>query len=90
MVNKIENFPEVAILIFKERFFNYLQEDFGMKVIGHINGGVFIPVYKVKFENKEFAITRTVMRGWYCRCCRRTNCNGSKENLNIWNLRYFR
>lgn len=63
MVNKIENLPEVAILIFKERFFNYLQENFGMKVIGHIKGGVFIPVYKVKFENKEFAITRTIIGG---------------------------
>lgn len=23
MVNKIEHFPEVAILVFKEKFFNY-------------------------------------------------------------------
>ena len=37
MVTKIENFPEVAILVFKERFFSYLQEEFGMKIIGHIN-----------------------------------------------------
>lgn len=33
LINKVEDFPEVAILVFKERFFNYLQEDFGMKVI---------------------------------------------------------
>ncbi len=63
IVTKIENFPEIAILIFKERFFNYLQEDFGMKIIGHINGGVHIPVYKLKFNNSDFAITRTIIGG---------------------------
>ena len=36
LVDEIENFPEVAILIFKERFFNYLQEEYGMKIIGHV------------------------------------------------------
>ena len=61
LINKVEDFPEVAILVFKERFFNYLQEDFGMKVIGHINAGLFIPVYKLKFHDKEFAITRTTI-----------------------------
>ena len=63
LIDKIEDFPEVAILVFKERFFNYLQEDFGMKVIGHINAGLFIPVYKLKFHDKEFAITRTTIGG---------------------------
>lgn len=28
LVDEIENFPEVAILIFKERFFDYLQEEY--------------------------------------------------------------
>ena len=63
IVDKIENFPEVAILVFRERFFNYLQEDFGMKVIGHINAGEFIPIYKIKFNDKEFAITMTIIGG---------------------------
>ena len=63
MVTKIENFPEVAILVFKERFFSYLQEEFGMKIIGHINDGLFMPIYKLEFHNKEFAITRTPIGG---------------------------
>ena len=63
MVTQIENFPEVAILVFKERFFNYLQENFGMKIIGHVNFGLFIPIYKLKFNNKDFAITRTTIGG---------------------------
>lgn len=63
LINKVENFPEVTILVFKERFFNYLQEEFGMKIIGYINAGLFIPVYKLKFNNKEFAITRTTIGG---------------------------
>lgn len=63
IVDKIENFPEVTILVFRERFFNYLQEDFGMKVIGHINAGGFIPIYKIKFNDKEFAITMTIIGG---------------------------
>lgn len=63
LVDKIENFPEVTIIVFKERFFNYLQEEFGMKIIGHINAGYFIPVYKLKYNNKEYTITRTIMGG---------------------------
>lgn len=63
MVNKIEHFPEVAILVFKEKFFNYLQEEYGMKIIGYINAGLSIPIYKLKFNNKEFAITRTTIGG---------------------------
>ena len=39
LVDKIKNFPEVAIIVFKERFFTYLQEEFGMKIIGYINAG---------------------------------------------------
>lgn len=63
IVSEIDNFPEIAILIFKERFFNYLQEDFGMKIIGCINGGVHIPVYKLKFNNRNFAIARAIIGG---------------------------
>ena len=63
LVDKIENFPEVAIIVFKERFFNYLQEEFGMKIIGYINAGYFIPVYKLKYNNKEYVITRTIIGG---------------------------
>ena len=63
LVNKIENFPEVAILVFREEFFNYLLEDFEMEIIGHINAGRFIPIYKIKFNNKEFAITMTIIGG---------------------------
>ena len=63
LVDKIDNFPEVAILIFKERFFNYLQEEYGMKIIGHVNAGLFIPIYKLNFHGKEFAITRTTIGG---------------------------
>lgn len=63
MITKIDNFPEVAILVFKDRFFNYLQEEFGMKIIGYINAGLLIPIYKLKFHNKEFAITRTTIGG---------------------------
>lgn len=28
MVPKIENFPEIAILVFKEGFFSYLREEY--------------------------------------------------------------
>ena len=63
LVNKIDNFPEVAILIFKERFFNYLQEEYEMKIIGHINAGLLIPIYKLNFHGKDFAITRTTIGG---------------------------
>lgn len=63
LIDKIENFPEVVILIFKERFFNYLQEEYGMKIIGHVNAGLFIPIYKLNFHGKEFAITRTTIGG---------------------------
>lgn len=63
MITKIDNFPEVSILVFKDRFFNYLQEEFGMKIIGYINAGLLIPIYKLKFHNKEFAITRTTIGG---------------------------
>ena len=63
LVDKIKNFPEVAIIVFKERFFTYLQEEFGMKIIGYINAGYFIPVYKLKYNNKEYAITRTIIGG---------------------------
>lgn len=63
MVPKIENFPEIAILVFKERFFSYLHEEYGMKVIGHINAGLPVPVYQLKFHDKTFAIVRTIIGG---------------------------
>lgn len=61
LVNKIENFPEVAILVFNERFFEYLQEDFKIDTIGYINSRLTIPIYKININGKNFAITRTTI-----------------------------
>ena len=36
IIDKIENFPEVAILIFRERFFEYLKEKYEMKILRYI------------------------------------------------------
>lgn len=63
IVNKIDGFPEVVIMIFKERFINYMQEEYGMKIIGHIKAGNFIPIYKINYKGKEFAIIRTLIGG---------------------------
>ena len=62
-VSKIENFPEIAILVFKERLINYLQDTYEVDVIGHVNIGTLIPIYKVKYHAKEFAILRTAIGG---------------------------
>lgn len=60
---KIERFPEVVIIIFKQRFINYMQEEFGMKVIANINAGDFVPVYKLNYKGKDFAVVRTLIGG---------------------------
>ena len=63
IISKIDNFPKTAILIFKERFFDYLQEIYPLEIIGYINAGLLIPVYKIQYKGKEFAITRTTIGG---------------------------
>ena len=62
-VSKIEGFPEIAILVFKERLINYLQDTYEVSVIGHVNIGTLIPIYKVKYHDKEFALLRTTIGG---------------------------
>lgn len=62
-VSKIEGFPEIAILVFKERLINYLQDTYEVYVIGHVNIGTLIPIYKVKYHDKEFALLRTTIGG---------------------------
>ena len=63
MIDKIENFPEVAILVFKERFFDYLKEKYEMKILSYINAGLLIPIYEISYNGKKFAITRATIGG---------------------------
>ena len=61
IVNKIKNFPEVLILVFKDRFFEYLQKNYNLEIIGYLNTGLHFPIYKFNYNNKEFAITKTIL-----------------------------
>ena len=60
---KIEGFPKTVIMVFKERLINYMQEEYGMKIIGNINAGTFIPVYQLTYEGIELAVVRTLIGG---------------------------
>lgn len=63
LASKIDNFPDVVILVFKERFIQYLTEQFDTEVIGFINAGAPVPIYKFEYNGKEFAIARTIIGG---------------------------
>lgn len=60
---KTGDFPKTVIVVFKERLIGYMQEEYGMKIIGSIDAGTYIPVYKLKYKEKEFAVTRTLIGG---------------------------
>lgn len=61
--HEIENFPKIAILVFKERIIKYIKEKYYMEQIASINAETYIPVYKLKYKDKEFAVVRTLIGG---------------------------
>ena len=63
MITKIEEFPELIIMIFKESLISYIKEMDGVKIIGYINAGDSVPIYKINYKGKVFAIVRTLIGG---------------------------
>ena len=63
LAEKIDNFPETMILVFKERLIEYLLDQYHTEIIGYINAGSPIPIYKFKYNDKEFAMARTLVGG---------------------------
>ena len=63
LAEKIDNFPETMILVFKERLIEYLLDQYHTEIIGYINAGSPIPIYKFKYNDKEFAMVRTLIGG---------------------------
>ena len=63
VTSKIIGFPETVIVVFKERLINYMKEEYPTEIIGNINAGTLIPIYKLKYKEAEFAIVRTLIGG---------------------------
>ena len=62
LAEKIENFPEIAVVTFNARTMDFLEKLPKFEKIGEMNGGR-IPIYQIEHKNKTIAVYHTVIGG---------------------------
>ena len=63
LTSKIDDFPKVAVAVFKEQIIDALCENYETKIIGQIVVGIPHPVYKVRYNGRDTAVYRTAIGG---------------------------
>lgn len=62
-INKVENFPEVVVVTFKDKIFDMVRKMVGAECVGEMNMGYTIPIYKIAYKGKNLAFYHTLLGG---------------------------
>ena len=61
IVNKIENFPEIAVVTFSGEIMNIVEDKNDSEIICQMNPGYLPPVYSITHKKKRLAIYETLI-----------------------------
>lgn len=63
IISKIEHFPEVVVVVFKQSIIDLIEAKYNPIVETYMNAGHKIPVYKVTYKGIDIAIYKTIIGG---------------------------
>jgi len=63
IVNKIEDFPEIAIVTFNNHTIEIIQNREDIEKISEFHAGFVIPIYSVTHKNKKIAVYQSLIGG---------------------------
>lgn len=63
LVNKVEDFPEIVVVTFKEKILNIVSNMDGAVQIGELHVGFTVPIYKINYKGKSIAVYQTLIGG---------------------------
>lgn len=63
MHHPVEGFPETVIMTFKEKTFQVLEDIFQPTVVATLHEGWSVPIYKLRWKDKEIGAMQTVIGG---------------------------
>jgi uridine phosphorylase len=63
VIERIENFPEIVIVTFKDKILNLVRNMKDSVQISELNVGYTIPIYKINYKGKNIAVYHTLLGG---------------------------
>lgn len=63
VIDKVNNFPEVVVVTFKDKIFEIVRKMEGAVCVGEMNMGYTIPIYKISYKGKNIAVYHTLLGG---------------------------
>lgn len=63
VADKVDNFPEVVVITFKDKIFDLVRKMKDAVCVGEMNMGYTIPIYKITHKGKNIAVYHTLLGG---------------------------
>lgn len=63
VIERIENFPEIVVVTFKDKILNLVRYAEDSVQISELNVGYTIPIYKINYKGKNIAVYHTLLGG---------------------------